>query len=84
MSEQMVRLEAVGYNPEWAAFVARAEVAEGPVRLVYPVQFRAPLTAEFAFVVRGLMDCARHLHRSGRADLRLRRVSDRPAPAWAA
>jgi hypothetical protein len=46
MSEQMVRLEAVGYNPEWAAFVARAEVIEGPVRLVYPVQFRAPLAPD--------------------------------------
>lgn len=84
MSEQTVRLEAVGYNPEWAAFVARAEVIQGQTRLVYPVHFRAPLTAECDQVLLGLTECARRLHRSGRADLRLRRISDRPAPAWAA
>ena len=84
MPEHMVRLESVGYNPEWAIFVARAEVTEGHEKLVYPVHFHAPLTAEFAHVARGLADCARHPHRSGRTDLRMRRISSDPAPAWAA
>jgi hypothetical protein len=84
MIEQAVRLEAIGYNPEWAAFFARAEVIDGQERLVYPVLFRAPLTAEFARVTHGLMENARYLHRSGRSDLRLRRATVRPVPPLAA
>ena len=84
MTEQAVRLEAVGYNPEWAAFVARAEMIDGQERLVYPVFFRAPLTAEFARVMRGLVERARYLHRSGRSDIRVRRVIGHPVPAFVA
>jgi len=84
MTESRVRLEAIGYNPERAAFVARAEVIQGAERLVYPVHFCAPLTAEFARIARGLTDCARHLHRSGRADLRMRRAPGRTPPALTA
>ena len=84
MTEQAVRLEAVGYNPEWAAFVARAEMIDGQERLVYPVFFRAPLTAEVERVMRGLVERARYLHRSGRSDIRLRRPAGYPMPTLAA
>lgn len=84
MTEPKVRLEGIGYNPEWAAFFARAEIVQGTERLVYPVHFPAALTAEFARVAHGLVESALQMHRSGRTDLRLRRATLWTAPALAA
>jgi hypothetical protein len=69
----------LGYNPEEEAFEALVVLNEAGENYAYPVQLRAPLTAEFDFVARKLAEKARQLHRHAPSrEMRLRRA---PVPA---
>jgi hypothetical protein len=69
----------LGYNPEEEAFEALVVLNEAGENYAYPVQLRAPLTAEFDFVARKLAEKARQVHRHATSrEMRLRRA---PVPA---
>lgn len=71
MSEPQLTLGPVRYNPGTGSFETLAEIAHDGARRAYPVDLPAPVTADFAYVMRRLRARALEMHRSGRAPLRL-------------
>ncbi|GAW34679.1 hypothetical protein RA2_01731 [Roseovarius sp. A-2] len=76
MQHQPCRIGPVRYNPQQGAFEAVVDIMQGAVAIGYAVHFPAPLTAEYDRVMRGLRERAERLHRSGRAGLRMLRLTE--------
>lgn len=73
MQTEILKCAAIRYNPEWAAFETVVELRDAGGVYAYPVHLPGPLTADHAWVTRGLLERARAIHRTGRAGLRMRR-----------
>lgn len=74
MQSRPLNLGDIRYNPEQGAFEATIRLFDQGEVFAYPVQFRAPLTAGFKPVARGLMRKAQKAHASARPGLRMRRA----------
>jgi hypothetical protein len=78
METRKLTLDEIRYNPERGAFEAQVRIRQGDDWFSYPAQVCAPLHADYAHVMRGLVADAETAHRGKRAGLRLRLA---PAPA---
>ena len=79
MQAETLEFEAIRYNPESEGFEATLRVHDQNEVFAYPVQIRAPLTADYAIVARGLTLKAIALHKGHVTEpvLRTRHVAHR-------
>ena len=75
MQIEKLHLDDIRYNPENGAFEALVHIHDADARISYPVDLKAPLTAEFAHIAHGLSTKAAEAHRNQTARLRSRRVA---------
>lgn len=81
METRKLTLDEIRYNPERGAFEAQVRIRQGDDWFSYPAQVCAPLHADYALVMRGLVADAESAHRRKRAGLRLRLAAGNAASA---
>ena len=81
METRKLTLDEIRYNPERGAFEAQVRIRQGDDWFSYPAQVCAPLHADYALVMRGLVADAEAAHRGKRAGLRLRLAAGNAASA---
>ncbi|WP_135507344.1 hypothetical protein [Roseovarius aestuariivivens] len=72
MQAETLEFDAIRYNPELQGFEAEIRIRDGAETLSYPAFIRAPLTADYALVARGLTQKALALHKGHGKGQRLR------------
>ena len=81
METRKLTLDEIRYNPERGAFEAQVRIRQGDDWFSYPAQVSAPLHADYAHVMRGLVEDAEAAHRGKGAGLRLRLAAGNAASA---
>ncbi len=71
MKIDKIQFENVRYNPEFGAFESLVKIHDQGETFSYPAQVAAPLHAEYAIIVRGLMQAARNTHKKSTGNTRL-------------
>lgn len=72
MKIDKLQLTDILYNAEFECFETKVTIQDGTEIFVYPVHMKAPITAEFAVIARGLTEKARQLHRAPHRGMHLR------------
>lgn len=72
MKIDKLQLTDIHYNAEFECFETKVTIEDGRELFVYPVHIKAPITAEFAVIARGLTEKARKQHRAPNKGMHLR------------
>ncbi|WP_338549930.1 hypothetical protein [Roseovarius phycicola] len=80
---EALAFDTIRYNPEIEGFEASVRIRDAVWMYNYPVHIKAPLTADYALVARGLMQRAREQHKASKKPLfsQLLRAANGPALA---